>query len=394
VSDTTTTAPSVGKGVSCFVIGPIGDKFAEHGTNEKRIYENSVRIMEEVVLPACAKFGIAPIRADSIAEPGEIPEQVFELLRDVDIVIADLSGGNPNVMYELGLRHTRNRCTISMAEIGRIPFDVTVIRTIKFRRTEAGLIDAREKLAASLSECLRGNHRPVTATRLWEGLGSPRGGDGIQPSSETVQDSATEDDDGDDDQQMLFLERLAELEDALPRLLESMQQITNVTEAIAALFTTAQAKIAEMDSRGQGGASSRLMVAKEVGRELTENAARLEAAANAWELELARADSGMSVMIEAVEADPSRLHELGDLPTSIEAAVSQMREAMENGDAMANIVASLASIARPLNKPSKRVATAIRRVSKASAIFQVWNSRMQRLVLEADTREEEDAGTW
>ncbi len=387
MSDTTTNTPSAGKGVSCFVIGPIGDKFAEHGTNEKLIFENSVKVMEEVILPACAIFGITPIRADSIAEPGEIPEQVFELLRDVDIVIADLSGGNPNVMYELGLRHTRNRCTISIAEMGRIPFDVTVIRTIKFRRSEAGLIDAREHLAASLAECLQGNHRPVTATRLWAGLNAPSGGDGTPPNNKAVHEPAIEDDD--DDEQMLFLERLAELEDALPLLLDSMQEITNVTEAIGALFRTAQAKIAEMDSQGKGGASSRLVVARDVGHELTAYAAQLEAAANAWELELARADSGISVMIEAVEADSNRLQELGDLPTSIETAASQMREAMDNGDAMADIVASLAAIARPLNKPSKRIATAIRRVSKASAIFQVWNSRMQRLIIEADPHQDE-----
>lgn len=41
-----------------------------------------------------------------IAEPGEITEQVFQRLRDDDLVIADVRGGNANVMYELGLRHT------------------------------------------------------------------------------------------------------------------------------------------------------------------------------------------------------------------------------------------------------------------------------------------------
>ncbi|WP_310526584.1 hypothetical protein, partial [Nocardioides sp.] len=61
---------------------------------------------ENVFEPACEMFGLTPVRADKISEAGDIPEQIFTYLRDADIVIADVTGGNANVMYELGLRHT------------------------------------------------------------------------------------------------------------------------------------------------------------------------------------------------------------------------------------------------------------------------------------------------
>jgi hypothetical protein len=357
-------AEPTGRTVTCLVIGPIGDKFAEHGSDERAVYEDSLRVLEEVIVPACEAFGVHPIRSDAIAQPGEIPEQIFQLLRDADIVIADQTDGNPNVMYELGLRHTRDLCTIGMAEYGRIPFDVSIIRTIIFRRTPAGLIDAREDLKASINECLAGNHRPVTATRLWMSATIPLPDDGGsgEPSGDV---SSADEEEG-------FLERIAEMEDALPQLLTLMNQLNEVTQDIGALFQATQAEVEEMDRKGPAPASARLTVAARVGTQLGGRADKLEEIADSFEQQLSRADRGMSTRISAVEDDPNRLAELGELPNSVEIAAEQIREAMVAGEETATIIASLASIARPLRGPSNRIAKAIRRVTKASAMFQVW----------------------
>jgi hypothetical protein len=65
--------------------------------------------------------GLNPIRAGHISDSGEITEQIFRHLRDDDVVIADLTGANANVMYELGLRHTINKLTIQVGEFRRLP---------------------------------------------------------------------------------------------------------------------------------------------------------------------------------------------------------------------------------------------------------------------------------
>ena len=152
----------------CFVIGPIGDRLAEHGTPDRLIYEQALTVVTEVIVPACAAAGTeTPERADWISEPGEIPDQVFERLRDFDVVIADVSGANPNVMYELGLRHSLNKATIQIGETDSLPFDIHAIRTIRFRRTEHGLIDARGRLELALRAALEGRFSPAAATRTW-----------------------------------------------------------------------------------------------------------------------------------------------------------------------------------------------------------------------------------
>src|SRR3954466_6599644 len=92
--------------LTCFVIGPIGNRLAAVGTPERETYEESLRVMAEVIEPACGRLGITAVRADGLARAGELTEQIFRRLRDDDIVIADLTGANANVMYELGLRHT------------------------------------------------------------------------------------------------------------------------------------------------------------------------------------------------------------------------------------------------------------------------------------------------
>jgi hypothetical protein len=58
------------------------------------------------ISPAAAECGYAPVhRADDLGRPGLIATQIMEHLLRSDLVIADLSDHNPNVLYELAVRH-------------------------------------------------------------------------------------------------------------------------------------------------------------------------------------------------------------------------------------------------------------------------------------------------
>ena len=123
---------------TCFVIGPIGDMHAEIGSETRATYEKGIQLVEQVLEPACSTLGLRLVRADKVSRAGEIPEQVCRLVRDSEVVVADLSGGNPNVMYELGLRHSLNKLTIQLGEAGHLPFDIHAIRTIEFEAPRYG----------------------------------------------------------------------------------------------------------------------------------------------------------------------------------------------------------------------------------------------------------------
>lgn len=228
----------LGQGLTCFIVGPIGDRLDAAGTEGRLRYENATQIWENVFEPACATFGLTPVRADKIAESGEIPEQIFTYLRDADVVIADLTGGNANVMYELGLRHTRDKITIQIGEHQQLPFDVNTIRTVKFKRTEAGLIDARDSLISSLRAALGGAGTPVTATRVWSEMAAISPDDVAKASAlsfVTDDPAADADDDGPGLVDMLATgeESIEKLSDILEDFTAAMNDMGQIADELA-----------------------------------------------------------------------------------------------------------------------------------------------------------------
>jgi hypothetical protein len=83
---------------TAFIIAPIGDEKSE---TRKR----SDQILKYIIEPVVSDLGFEPVRADKIAKPGMITTQIIEHIISDALVIADLTDHNPNVMYELALRH-------------------------------------------------------------------------------------------------------------------------------------------------------------------------------------------------------------------------------------------------------------------------------------------------
>jgi len=108
----------------CFYITPIG----EEGTEVRR---HADMLMRHLVEPAFEIFGIKVVRADRIEKSGLISQQIFEHIVSAKFCVADLSFGNPNAFYELGVRHMTKLPTIQLIRKGdKIPFDVSQGRTI------------------------------------------------------------------------------------------------------------------------------------------------------------------------------------------------------------------------------------------------------------------------
>ncbi len=108
----------------CFYISPIGDE----GTDER---QHSDLFLNHLVEPALREFGLKVVRADKIGESGMITGQILEHLFKARLAIVDLSFGNPNVFYELCLRHAAKLPIVQIIrKQDKIPFDVDQVRTI------------------------------------------------------------------------------------------------------------------------------------------------------------------------------------------------------------------------------------------------------------------------
>lgn len=110
----------------CFVIAPIG-------TDGSETRRRSDQVLKHLVKPAAEACGYAAVRADEIDKPGLITSQVIQRVVSDELVIADLTEMNPNVFYELAIRHVIRKPLVQIIEKGeRIPFDVAGTRTIHF----------------------------------------------------------------------------------------------------------------------------------------------------------------------------------------------------------------------------------------------------------------------
>lgn len=101
--------------------------------------------------------GMRCLRADDIWERDHILDDVLSLIWRARVVIADLSGKNPNVFYEAGIAHTLGRDTILVAQfMDDIPFDLQGIRALRYLNNGEGR-DALTKGIASRLNTITGS---------------------------------------------------------------------------------------------------------------------------------------------------------------------------------------------------------------------------------------------
>lgn len=131
----------------CFILSPIG------GENTK-IRKRADKIYEKVIKPVIEPKYKA-LRADEIHETGLITRQVIQHIINDPLVIADLSMKNPNVFYELGIRHTLKKPTILIMTKKKgeeSPFDTYISRTIYYNiNSNKNILKARKDISKKIT---------------------------------------------------------------------------------------------------------------------------------------------------------------------------------------------------------------------------------------------------
>jgi hypothetical protein len=355
----------------CFVIGPIGNRFAPVQSPEREQYEEAIQVLEEVILAACKVVGLVPVRADGLTRAGEITEQIFRRLRDDDIVIADLTGANANVMYELGLRHTRNALTVQIGEYGRLPFDVNVIRTVQFSRSPHGLITARGELIEMLETGLTGEYDMVTATRIWtEGDVADTATHLPEVDEQPVEADLSE--------PPGFMDLLADSEANQQPLAAAIQAIGSRVAELGREAVAATQRLGESNARG-AGMQERLDVIKQYAQEVSRIAGQLEGDVGNYEEAMASVSAGTLAIIERLEEDPTQLAAAMDFARFLRQLAARTRQGLESQQGFVGSMNEAARASRVMRGPTRRVANALDRFATASQAVDEWDRRLQAL---------------
>lgn len=115
-------------------------------------------VFNKAIKPAIEDVELRPVRGDQEQTGGVIHLPMFARIILSDYMVADLTLGNPNVFYELGIRHMAKPCTTVpiFATTSALPFDVASVRSIPYS-LEKGVLsdDAAAKLRADIAARLR-----------------------------------------------------------------------------------------------------------------------------------------------------------------------------------------------------------------------------------------------
>jgi hypothetical protein len=126
----------------CFIIMPFGKQDLEE-------------LYAEFLLPALRECELDCQRGDDIFGSNVIMEDVRTSISSADLIVADLTGQNPNVFYEVGIAHTLRKPVLLLSmSIEDIPFDLRHRRVLQYEYTPMGCKRLLAKLKQHVASML------------------------------------------------------------------------------------------------------------------------------------------------------------------------------------------------------------------------------------------------
>lgn len=124
---------------TCFVISPFGEPFDTY--------------FSKILKPAIEKCGLFAVRGDSLFRPSTIVDDIWQSIQSASVLVAELTGRNANVFYELGLAHAISKPVVLLSQsIDDVPFDLRGIRTLVYDKDQP---DWGQSLRAGLARAIR-----------------------------------------------------------------------------------------------------------------------------------------------------------------------------------------------------------------------------------------------
>ena len=350
-----------------FVIMPFDDEFDD--------------LYNDFLYETLTDLGFAVSRADDLQNAQNIMKDILTGLSESDLIVADLTGLNPNVHYELGLAHALNKPVIMLTQdIGTLPFDLQSYRVIGYTPRFSDVARAKEQLTTMAKGLTSGEvsfGNPVSdflfAANPVYRLPVTAGNDRTDTDSEElgILDHAFEFEEGAAD----LTEIIADIGDGFRQRSVSLQALSN--------------EMAKVHQRGnQAKARDRIIAVRRVAAEMEEYARFLADKNERYGVHLNRAQSSLEELVKAQDvSDPEARKQLETLLASLDENESTVEGFRSIVGETANTVQSMPGVEKNLirsrNELSKQFRyleeNAQQTISMVSRARQIGNDKLNGL---------------
>ena len=330
-----------------------------------------------------ADAGYEVLRADDIVSQRNILRDILAGITESDLIIADLTGSNPNVYYELGLAHALQKSTILLTQsVDDLPFDLRSYRVVSYDTHFAAIDSARERLrqlarAAAAGEALFSS--PVS-----DFLGAPL------PARSPVEVHSVLP--APDQGEPGFIDNLVALEDGFAGMTRIVEHIGQSTGTISEEMNATTRQIDEANASNPPNVSKYLQhLLSELGRKQGAFADDLEASNDTFSDSLqATANSLERVITFRKPSTPKERESLQGLADSLAQMESSAAEGMSSMQNLAEIMVALPRIVRTLGQATQRASIQVRRFVNYTGQVLSMASRAQLLALRMLNEDNQD----
>jgi hypothetical protein len=345
------------------------------------------KIYDRLIVPALNRAGYEVTRADSELDQQNVLKDVVRGIAMADLVIADLTSRNPNVLYELGLSHALGRNTVLLAQsMDEVPFDLRSYRIVRYS-TE---FDEAENLASQL-EKIGEKHvdgeiefgSPITDFLLDDKGGSDSS---VSTLREVADETGSEEG---------FLDAFVNFEGSSNDIKERLTRIGDSTERVGEKFESSSEKMRSIQRAGGPGVVVQAhRIASEVGNALGEFAQELEEESPGVATDVETLINGgmgftswvtsqTEIDIESAEVNREQLQELG---TATAAGLNGLQSFRTN-------LVELGPISSDVARGSKRAIGALDGITGSLEQVQAFTEKAVDLLDERLAREQHESSS-
>lgn len=349
-----------------FVLMPFDDDFDD--------------VFEQLIRRPLESVGYEVRRADSLFNQQQILKDVVKGIADATIVIADVTGLNGNVLYELGLAHAMGKRTIMITQrLDELPFDLRPYRANEYS-TRFKKADDLERLLGDIGRAVAEGSADFS-NPVQDFAPHALGGQAQVTVAPQVPGNVVEDIEGDlgrePDDEPGMLEYTVSIDRHSADVVEAVTRVGESTKEIGTRFGEHGERLGRAKARlGDRAAAAQLTIARDAAKDLNSYSEALEPLIAQMQEPLAELAAGInSLARNAGINDDDDFQKGTEMLVTLAQAESGLAEGRGGISSFAQVLLEMPHMDRTLTAASKRAA---RLLSEAGEVIETAEAEFAR----------------